>query len=126
VGGVGGGAYPSIMDMRPPLTTGDVARELGLSRDRVLQLDGELRPQRTAKGQRLYSPHAVAALRARREAERAARIAKHAERAAHPPRPITITLSMVGGRRFRIRAATVDDVPDAVTALCDLLRREAS
>lgn len=52
------------------MTTGDVARVMGLSVTRVQQLDGELRPTRSASGQRRYAPADVEALAIRRAARR--------------------------------------------------------
>jgi excisionase family DNA binding protein len=55
------------------LTVGDVAKLLGVSRDRVVQLDGELRPDRTASGVRLFRRELVdmyAGARAQRQNER--------------------------------------------------------
>ncbi len=56
------------------LTTGEAAKILGVSRDRVHQLtqDGTLRALRTATGQRLFLPVQVTRLATRREQARAA------------------------------------------------------
>lgn len=42
-----------------PLTVGHVARRLGISEQHVRRLDGELQPERTAGGVRLYDPARV-------------------------------------------------------------------
>ena len=54
------------------MTASQVADRLGVSRSRVHQLDGELRPERCACGARQYDPAAVAAYMVQRAAERAA------------------------------------------------------
>lgn len=55
------------------LTIHEVARELGLSTDRVRQLDDELRPVRVGTiRMRLYSVAAVERVRAKREASKGA------------------------------------------------------
>lgn len=41
------------------MTIGDVARALGLSVERIRQLDGKLKPTRQANGQRRYDPRDV-------------------------------------------------------------------
>jgi excisionase family DNA binding protein len=55
-----------------PLTTGEVARLLGVSTDRVRQLDreGVLQAERTDSGLRLFDRKAAEALAARRKQER--------------------------------------------------------
>jgi hypothetical protein len=50
----------------------DVALRLGITRQRVVQLDDVLRPERCACGVRCYDPAAVAAYEAQREVDRAA------------------------------------------------------
>jgi hypothetical protein len=57
----------------------DVALRLGLTRQRVVQLDHLLRPQRCACGARRYDPAAVAAYEAQREIDRAALSAARAD-----------------------------------------------
>lgn len=54
------------------LTSGDAAKELGLSRDRVIQLEreGELRAMRDSAGRRLFKPRDVERLRRSREEDR--------------------------------------------------------
>lgn len=44
------------------LTSGDVARVLGVSVERVRQLDAVLRPKRRASGRRFYHPRRVRAV----------------------------------------------------------------
>ena len=44
------------------LTSGEAAKVLGLSDERIRQLDDDLRPVRTAGGQRIYLRAAVEAL----------------------------------------------------------------
>ena len=52
---------------RHTMTSGDVARVLGLSRDRVLQLDGELAPVRVgAMKARRYDPAVIERVARRR------------------------------------------------------------
>lgn len=48
------------------LTTADTARALGLSSERVRQLDAELQPERLPNGQRRYNPDLVVALAQKR------------------------------------------------------------
>lgn len=50
----------------------DVALRLGITRQRVVQLDHLLRPERCACGARRYDPAAVAAYEVQRELDRAA------------------------------------------------------
>ena len=47
-------------------TSGEVARLLGKSRERIVQLDEELKPSRTASGRRIYTRQSVEAFLARR------------------------------------------------------------
>lgn len=60
-----------------PLTRGEVARLLGVSTTRVMQLEDDLKPTRTANGTRLYDPAVVERVRRERakvkESRRAAR-----------------------------------------------------
>lgn len=48
------------------MTTADVARALGLSVERIRQLDEQLKPSRAANGQRRYDPKDVEAYAKRR------------------------------------------------------------
>lgn len=48
------------------MTTGDVARMFGVSRQRIHQLDSELQPERLPSGQRLFRPDVVKAVAKRR------------------------------------------------------------
>lgn len=52
------------------MTSGEAARLLGLSRERVIQLDADLQPQRTVLGRRIYARATVEAYAARRQARR--------------------------------------------------------
>lgn len=54
------------VSMTHTLTTADTARALGLSSERVRQLDTELQPKRMPNGQRRYSRDAVSAYAKRR------------------------------------------------------------
>ena len=58
------------IDIRPPLTSGEVAKLLDVSRERVVQLDDELRPARTARGLRVYDRRVVDDFAAARRARR--------------------------------------------------------
>ena len=49
------------------LTTNTVAKLLGLSAERIRQLDAELEPDRTESGVRLFDPAVVEAFRSKRE-----------------------------------------------------------
>lgn len=51
---------------RHTMTTADVARALGLSTERIRQLDGDLAPVRSGNGQRRYDPKDVEAYAKRR------------------------------------------------------------
>ena len=55
------------------LLVGDVAKLVGLSTERVKQLDAELRPERTPSGGRIYARTVVEAFAAERERKRAAK-----------------------------------------------------
>lgn len=48
------------MRLKPYLLTGDVARAMGVSNQRVHQLDGLLQPERGLHGRRQYDPDRVA------------------------------------------------------------------
>ena len=63
------------------MTASDVARQLGVGRARVHQLDGDLAPVRCACGTRLYDPTIVAAVEAKRAREREALSQARRERA---------------------------------------------
>lgn len=52
--------------MTHTLTTADTARALGVSSERVRQLDAELQPRRLPNGQRRYNPDLVVAYAKRR------------------------------------------------------------
>ena len=52
------------------MTTGAVARELGISETAVRQHDADLAPVRASSGARLYDPARVAAFKAARAARR--------------------------------------------------------
>ena len=50
------------------MTTGRVARALGVSENWVRRMDDQLQPQRTAEGRRLYNPQVVERVAGRRHA----------------------------------------------------------
>src|ERR1700704_6012554 len=60
-------------DGRGPMLIGEAARVLGLSTDRVRELDDILNPRRSSGGMRLYDPRAVERLRHERDETREAR-----------------------------------------------------
>ncbi|MBV8756810.1 MAG: hypothetical protein JO257_06035 [Deltaproteobacteria bacterium] len=55
---------------RPPITSGETARRLGVSVQYLAKLDPRLAPSRTARGVRLYDPDVVDVLAAERAARR--------------------------------------------------------
>lgn len=54
------------------MTSGDVARALGVTDERVRQLDDELKPKRRANGRRYYLPSNVVEFAERRARVRSA------------------------------------------------------
>jgi hypothetical protein len=73
------GVQPTDLEASP-LTASFVADFLGVSRFRVHQLDGELKPERGACGCRIYDPAAVLAYARKRELEREALARARSER----------------------------------------------
>lgn len=59
----------AVTEWAEVLSSGDVAKFLDLSRERVVQLDEVLKPQRTQKGRRVYMRAIVAAYAEKRAAE---------------------------------------------------------
>ncbi len=109
------------------------AQEILALRDRksVQRYDGELRPRRGERGERLYDVISVRALRERLDAAREARLAarvlrdanKDAAKRGWPKRKIVITVRSPGGQEFAATCVSMDDVPGVCVALCDALKR---
>jgi len=60
------------------MTSGDVARRLGISYSSLYKLDASLRPERSSSGSRLYHPEIVEQVAHERAARAAAKAARSA------------------------------------------------